>query len=128
MKTRGNAVRIAEFQMRDKKRQLAQIEMMIAEFERMSKELSIQIEAEEKRAGITDPSNFAYPTFAKAARQRRDNLATSLDDLERQRQSAADAFEKAKDEFDRASALESREGKTMSMHLTGPDHSRSMIG
>ena len=128
MKSRGYAVRIAEFQMRDKKRQFAQIEMMIAEFERMSRELSVQIEAEEKRAGITDPTNFAYPTFAKAARTRRENLATSLEDLQRQRDAAADAFEKAKDEFDRASALESREGKTMTTHLNGPDHSRSMIG
>lgn len=128
MKTRGNSVRVAEFQMRDKKRQLGQIDMMISEFERMSRELAVQIDAEERRSGISDPANFAYPTFAKAARQRRDNLSTSLSDLANQRQAALDAYEKAKDDFERAFALESREGKSVSHHLSGPDHSRSMIG
>ena len=128
MKTRGNAMRIAEFQMRDKKRQLGQIDLMIAEFERMSRELAVQIESEEKRSGITDPNNFAYPTFAKAARQRRENLGTSLADLANQRQAALDTYEKAKDDFERAEALETREGKSTTVHASGPDHSRSMIG
>lgn len=104
MKNATSPVRVAEFQMRDKKRQLAQLDMMIAEFERMSKELSVQIESEEKRSGIFDPNNFAYPTFAKAARQRRDNLETSLADLTIQREAAQEAFDTAKDEYDRAAA------------------------
>ena len=35
---------------------------------------SAEIAAEERKSGITDVNHFAYPTFAKAARQRRDNL------------------------------------------------------
>ena len=128
MKSRVNAVRVAEFQMRDKKRQLAQLDMMMSEFDRMSNELMVQIESEERRAGITDPTNFAYPTFAKAARQRRDNLLVSQQDLVQQREAASEALEKASAEFERATALETREGKQMSIHSTGPDHSRSMIG
>ena len=58
-----------------------QLDLMIAEFERMANELEIQIAAEEKKAGITDINHFAYPTFAKAARQRRDNLKNSQNDL-----------------------------------------------
>ena len=76
MKTRENLVRLKQFQVNDKRRQLLQLDMMIAEFERMAGELEVQILAEEKKAGITDISHFAYPTFAKAARLRRDNLGT----------------------------------------------------
>ena len=74
MKPRENLVRLKQFQVNEKRKQLLQLDMMIAEFERMANELDLQIAAEEKKAGITDINHFAYPTFAKAARQRRDNL------------------------------------------------------
>ena len=77
MKSRENLVRLKQFQVNEKRRQLMQLDMMIAEFDRMAAELEIQIGAEEKKAGITDINHFAYPTFAKAARLRRDNLKNS---------------------------------------------------
>ena len=77
MKSRENLVRLKQFQVNEKRRQLLQLDMMIAEFERMAGELEVQIAAEEKKAGITDINHFAYPTFAKAARLRRDNLKNS---------------------------------------------------
>ena len=128
MKSRANAVRVAEFQMRDKKRQLAQLDMMISEFERMSNELNMQIEVEERRSGITDPDHFAYPTFAKAARQRRDNLAVSMKDLADQREAAKDAVEAATADYERATALESREGRGTTAPTPVVDHSSAMIG
>ncbi|MFA5491187.1 MAG: hypothetical protein WC284_18560, partial [Candidimonas sp.] len=69
MKARENLVRLKRFQVNEKRKHLTQLDMMIAEFERMAGELELQITAEEKKAGITDVSHFAYPTFAKAARQ-----------------------------------------------------------
>ena len=50
---------------------------MIAEFERMARDLEDQINIEQERSGIRDTGHFAYPTFAKAAMQRRDNLRAS---------------------------------------------------
>ena len=88
MKTRENLVRLKQFQVNDKRRQLLQLDMMIAEFDRMAGELEIQIAAEEKKAGITDINHFAYPTFAKAARLRRDNLKNSQSDLAQQKKLA----------------------------------------
>ncbi|TGT51841.1 flagellar export protein FliJ, partial [Mesorhizobium sp. M2E.F.Ca.ET.166.01.1.1] len=85
MKSRENLVRLKQFQVNEKRRQLLQLDMMIAEFERMAVELEAQIVAEEKKAGITDINHFAYPTFAKAARLRRDNLRNSQGDLAQQR-------------------------------------------
>ncbi|RVB62916.1 flagellar export protein FliJ, partial [Mesorhizobium sp. M7A.F.Ca.CA.002.04.1.1] len=88
MKSRENLVRLKQFQVNEKRRQLLQLDMMIAEFERMAVELELQITAEEKKAGITDINHFAYPTFAKAARLRRDNLRNSQSDLAQQRSAA----------------------------------------
>ena len=97
--------------MNDKRRQLLQLDLMIAEFERMAGELEIQIVAEEKKAGITDISHFAYPTFAKAARLRRDNLKNSQHDLLQQRTVAESILAEAEAELSKAEALESRDVK-----------------
>jgi flagellar export protein FliJ len=110
MKSRGNLVRLKQFQVNEKRKQLLQIDMMIAEFDRMSAELEAQIAAEERKAGITDVNHFAYPTFAKAARQRRDNLRNSQAELARQRASAEQALSEAEAELARAELLENRDG------------------
>lgn len=111
MKSRENLVRVKQFQVNEKRRQLLQLDMMIAEFERMATELDLQIAAEEKRAGITDVNHFAYPTFAKAARQRRDNLRNSQADLVQQRSVAETLLAEAEAELSKAEMLESRDTK-----------------
>jgi flagellar export protein FliJ len=111
MKSRQNLVRLKQFQVNEKRRQLAQLDMMIAEFDRMAAELDLQIGAEEKKAGITDISHFAYPTFAKAARQRRDNLRNSQLDLQQQKAAAAAALAEAEEELAKAEMLETRDAR-----------------
>ena len=111
MKSRENLVRLKQFQVNEKRKQLLQLDMMIAEFDRMANELDLQIAAEEKKAGITDVSHFAYPTFAKAARQRRDNLKDSQADLQQQRESAEAGLQEAETELTKAEMLESRGGR-----------------
>lgn len=111
MKPRENLVRLKQFQVNEKRKQLLQLDLMIAEFKRMADELDNQIVSEEKKAGITDTSHFAYPTFAKAARLRRDNLHNSQADLQQQRQAAEEALEEAQVELEKAQMLESRDVK-----------------
>jgi hypothetical protein len=112
MKARENLVRLKQFQANDKRRQVLQLDMMIAEFERMANELDVQILAEERKAGITDINHFAYPTFAKAARLRRDNLKNSQHDLLQQRTAAESMLAEAEAELSKAEALESRDAKS----------------
>ena len=109
MKTRDSLVRLKEFQVNEKRRQLQQLQMMMAEFERMAKELEHQISLEEKKSGISDPNHFAYPTFAKAARQRADNLQVSIKELKVQQDAAELALEEAQAEHAKATALEERD-------------------
>jgi len=109
MKSRENLVRLKRFQVNEKRRQLQQIELMVADFERMAGELEAQIVSEERKSGITDITHFAYPTFAKAARQRRDNLKTSQSGLLSQLAGAESALAEAEAELARAEALENRD-------------------
>lgn len=110
MKTRESLVRLKEFQVNEKRRQLQQLQVMMTEFERMAKELENQIALEEKKSGITDPNHFAYPTFAKAARQRADNLQVSIRELKVQQDNATIALDEVEAEYNRAAALEERDG------------------
>ncbi|WP_420962541.1 flagellar export protein FliJ [Brucella sp. IR073] len=111
MKPRESLVRLKLFQVKEKRRQLGQLDLMMGEFERMAGELDAQIQSEERKAGITDMSHFAYPTFAKAARQRRDNLFVSIRDLQAQKEAAEAALAEAEAELAKAEALENRDGK-----------------
>lgn len=81
MKPRESTIQAKEFQAAALRRQLVQFERMIADLEVIRVELGKQIEGEERRSGIADPSNFAYPTVARAARERRRNLTATIQDL-----------------------------------------------
>src|ERR1700754_3099928 len=100
MKSRDTLIRLKKFQVDEKRRKVAQIEGMIAEFERMATDLDREIKTEQERAGIHDPAHFAYPTYAKAAMQRKENLKRSADELKGQLDDAkaqlGEAFEERK--------------------------------
>ena len=102
--------------------------MMMGEFERMAGELDAQIQSEERKAGITDTSHFAYPTFAKAARQRRDNLFDSIRDLMSQKEAAETDLLAAEADLSRAEALETRDGKVKEIEMAPVYDRRVMIG
>lgn len=125
MKPRENLVRLKEFQVADKRRQLGQLDLMIAEFDRMAAELDAQIALEERKAGITDTSHFAYPTFAKAARLRRDNLKDSQNDLLSQKAGISVALDEAEAELAKAQAMDARDGRHRDVDSGGR---RAMIG
>lgn len=92
MKPRESTIQAKEFQAAALQRQLAQFERMIADLEVIHMELGKQIEAEERRSGITDPANFAYSTIARAARERQSNLAATIADLSVRRAQAQEAL------------------------------------
>lgn len=111
MKSRDNLVRLKRFQVSEKRRQIGQLDLMIGEFERMAGELDAQIATEERKSGITDVNHFAYPTFAKAARVRRDNLQNSQNDLRAQKDTLEGQLGDAEQELAKAEALETRDQK-----------------
>jgi flagellar protein FliJ len=100
MKPNDTLLKLRRFEVNEKQQKVADIEMMIADFKRMADDLGRQIEAEEEATGIRDQKHFAYPTYAKAAAQRRANLAASIGGLEAKLEEArsqlADALEELK--------------------------------
>ena len=109
MKSRDSLLRLKRFQVDERRRRVAQIETMIAEFLRIASDLDREITAEEHKTGITDMSHFAYPTYARAARARRENLARSAADLREQLGDAKGKLEEALAELAKAQGLEGRE-------------------
>lgn len=108
MKSRESLIRFKRFQVDEKRRQLVQIETMISEFHRMGEDLERQIKDEETRAGVSDVGHFAYPTFARAAMQRRDNVLASAGELDGQLRDAQDALAEAIEDLKKIEILEER--------------------
>ena len=109
MKSRDTLLRLKRFQVDEKRRKLSQIETMVAEFERMATELDREIASEEARAGIADRTHFAYPTYARAAFQRRDNLIQSADEMRGQLEAARLELEEAFEDLKKFEILDDRE-------------------
>ena len=109
MKSRDTLIRLKKFQVDERRRKVAQIEGMIAEFDRMAGDLDREIKTEQERAGIHDPAHFAYPTYAKAAMQRKENLKRSADELRVQLDEAKAALAEAFEELKKVELLDERD-------------------
>src|SRR6202171_3414464 len=109
MKSRETLIRLKKSQVDEKRGKVAQIETMIAEFERMAADLDREIAAEQERSGIHDSGHFAYPTYAKAAMTRRDNLRRSGHELKTQLDDAKAALGEAFEELKKVELLDERD-------------------
>jgi flagellar FliJ protein len=109
MKSRNTLIRLKKFQLDEKRRKVAQIEAMIADFQRMASDLDREIIAEQERAGINDPTHFAYPTYAKAAIARRENLRRSADELAIQLDEAKVTLQESFEDLKKVELLDERD-------------------
>jgi len=109
MKSRETLIRLKKFQVDEKRRRVAQIEAMIADFDRMANDLDREVANEERRAGISDPAHFAYPTYARAARTRRENIVNSANELKGQLDAAKGELELAFEDMKKVEILNDRE-------------------
>lgn len=100
MKSRETLIRLRRFDVDEHRQKVTDIETMIADFQQMAADLERQIEVEQEKAGVSDVNHYAYPTFAKAAVERRQNLVASIGELETKLEVArgelAEAFEELK--------------------------------
>lgn len=113
MKSRDALIRLKRFDVEEKRRKVADIESMIGDFNHMAVDLDRQIAIEQERAGITDVNHYAYPTFAKAALQRRNNLAASAADLAAKLAAAREEFDEACEDLKKIELLEERDAERL---------------
>jgi len=113
MKSRDALIRLKRFEVEERRRKVAEIESMIGEFGQMAADLDRQIAIEQERAGIADVNHYAYPTFAKAAVQRRNNLTASASDLQAKLTAAREQVEAAIEDLKKIEQLEERDAERM---------------
>lgn len=82
MRNRESLIRLHKFQVDERRRKVAEIELLLAEFRNKERELEAQVLAEQEKAGISDEAHFAYPMFAKSVQKRRENILQSIADLD----------------------------------------------
>ena len=114
MPSRASITHTLGFQIEQHRRAVVQLQAMSADFGRQADSLDREIRIEEAHANNHDPSHFAYPTYAKAALRRRDNLRHSSNELKAQ----LDAVKKALAEAEPAAVRLLDASQTVEMHAT----------
>ena len=123
MKSRDALIRLKRFAVEEKRRKVVEIETKIGDFNHMVSDLDRQIAIEQERAGVSDVKHYAYPTFAKAAIQRRDNLAVSAANLAAKLAAARGDLDEACEELKKIELLEERDAERVRLEQarTAPD-------
>jgi flagellar export protein FliJ len=115
-KSRKSLIQLRRFEVDERRQTVGDIETMMAELEQMAVDLERQIEVEQERAGVSDVNHYAYPTFAKAAVQRRDNLKTSIKDLGGKLEEARDQLAEAFEELKKIELIDERDAARVAAH------------
>ena len=116
MKSRKSLIQLRRFEVDERRQTVADIETMMEELQQMVIDLERQIEVEQEKAGVSDVNHFAYPTFAKAAIARRDNLKNSCAELEAKLEEARDQLAEAFEELKKVELIEERDAERVRVH------------
>ncbi len=111
MKSRKSLIQLRRFEVDERRQTVADIENMLEDLKQMVVVLERQIEVEQEKAGVNDVNHFAYPTFAKAAIQRRDNLQNSIGELEKKLEEARGELAEAFEELKKVELIEERDAE-----------------
>src|ERR1700710_693849 len=93
-------LRLKRFRVDEMKRRMASIDAMKADLERKLADLDENVAREKQRAGDSDIGRLAFPSFLRSIETRRENLRTTLKEIEREYVAAqadlANAFQELK--------------------------------
>ena len=116
MRSKDSVLRFHRFRFEEKQQQVNEIELMIAEFNRKLSDLDHQIEAEETRSGVADPTHFNYSMTAKSLRTRHENLIKSIEDLDAQHEAIKAQANEAEAELRKVELMVENEGGDQSLN------------
>lgn len=83
MKSRETLIKLHRFRADEAKSKLAGLEMIRADMGRKVAELDNHLSEEGRRATENEIGRFAYPSFARSIRERKEKLAASIAEIER---------------------------------------------
>ena len=81
-------LRLKRFKVDEMKRRIASIDAMRTDLERKLSDLDDNVAREKQRAGDSDIGRLAFPSFLRSIEVRRENLRTTLKEIEREYTSA----------------------------------------
>ena len=81
-------LRLKRFRVDEMKRRIAAIDAMKADLERKLTDLDDNVARERQRAGDSDIGRLAFPSFLRSIEARRENLRTTLKEIEREQAAA----------------------------------------
>jgi flagellar export protein FliJ len=100
MNRTDSLLRLKRFRVDEMKRRIAAIDAMRSDLERKLTDLDDNVTREKQRAGDSDIGRLAFPSFLRSIESRRENLRTTMKDIEREYESAqadlAAAFQELK--------------------------------
>ena len=77
-------LRLKRFKVDEMKRRIASIDAMKADLDRKLADLDENVTREKQRAGDSDIGRLAFPSFLRSIESRRENLRTTLKEIERE--------------------------------------------
>ena len=81
-------LRLKRFRVDEMKRRIAAIDAMKVDLERKLTDLDDNVAREKQRAGDSDIGRLAFPSFLRSIEARRENLRTTLKEIEREHAAA----------------------------------------
>ena len=84
MKRGDTLIRLRRFRVDEMKRRMTTLDGMKADAERKLADLEESVARERQRAGDSDIGRLAFPSFLRSIEARRENLRTTLKDIERE--------------------------------------------
>jgi flagellar export protein FliJ len=81
-------LRLKRFRVDEMKRRIAAIDAMRADLDKKLSDLDDNVAREKQRAGDSDIGRLAFPSFLRSIEARRENLRTTLKEIEREHASA----------------------------------------
>jgi len=100
MNRTDSLMRLKRFRVDEMKRRIAAIEAMRSDLEHKLTDLDDNVTREKQRAGDSDIGRLAFPSFLRSIEARRENLRTTMKDIEREYAAAqadlGDAFQELK--------------------------------
>lgn len=121
MRSKDSLLRLHRFRCDEQRRQVSDIEMMMADFRRKQDDLELQIKAEEERTGVNDPKHYNYSMTAKSLLTRRENLLKSIDELDEQLVQAQARLVAEEAELRKVELLAEKEGLVLPGTADGED-------
>ena len=109
MKSQDSLIRLRKFEVDERRQKVADLEMMIEDFQRMAGDLDRQVEVEQQRAGTSDMDDCRYPLWAKDAITRRERIIDSVKELEEKLDSARDDLTSSFEELKKVEKVGERE-------------------